>query len=122
MPRYLQVASEINLDWIEAFDQHYDVQKIQEFIDSSDAEDFSNDYVVACGEFGAVLGHVLQTLQPRLIWHYEWPYFESALADPISGNMIPVFHWAVKKMSGYGWDDGFAAKVQVCLQILDQQE
>jgi hypothetical protein len=122
MPQYLKVSGEVDLEWVDAFDQHFDEHHIQEFIDNSKPEEFSNDYIVSCGEFGAVLGQVMKSLQPRLIWRYDWPYFESALVDPISGNMIPVLHWAVKKMSGYGCSDGFSAKLQVCLQLLDQQE
>ena len=119
--RYLYLTGEPDLRWIETFDQYHDRDQIQQLIGRSNPKDFSNDYVVTCCEFGAVLGYVMVSLQPRLRWHYEWPYWESALFDPQSGNLVPPFHWAVKKMSEYGVDDGFAAKVEACLQILDQK-
>ncbi len=119
-PQYLQVSGEISLQWITVFDKYYRTNRIQAVIKRSDPSDYSNDYLVICCEFGAVLGHVLRTLQPRLIWSLDWPYWESALLDPKTGNLIPVFHWAIKKMSGYGWDDGFAEKVTACLQLLNE--
>jgi hypothetical protein len=115
-PRYLQVSGDVDLRWITTFDCYYDPERIEKVIERSDPADYSNDYLVLCCEFGTVLGHVMRCLQPRLIWCCEWPYWESALFDPQTGNLIPVFHWAVKKMSDYGWDDGFAEKVEVCLQ------
>jgi len=39
---------------------------------------------------------------------------------PDPQSLIPVFHWAVKKMSGYGWDDGFVQKIDACLKLLDK--
>jgi hypothetical protein len=41
--------------------------------------------------------------------------------DPGSGNLTPVFRWAMKKMSNYGWDDGFAQKIEACVQLLDKK-
>ncbi len=118
---YLYLSGEPDLRWIEIFDEFHDRTKIQQIISRSDPQDFSNDYVITCCEFGAVLGHVLISLQPRLQWHYEWPYWESGLFDPKNGHLIPPFHWAIKKMSEYGVDDGFAAKIESCLEILDSK-
>lgn len=118
---YLFLTGEPDLRWIETFDEYYDRDQIQKLISRSDPRDFSNDYVVTCCEFGAVLGYVMTSLQPLLQWQYEWPYWESALFDPRSGNVIPPFHWAVKKMSEYGVDDGFGAKVELCLELLEQK-
>ena len=120
-PNYLQVSGIPGLSWIDAFDSHYDADRIQEIIERSDPSDFSNDYLVTCCEFGAVLAHVMCCLQPRLVWRLDWPYWESALLDPQTGNLIPVFHWAIKKMSGYGWDDEFAEKIGACIQMLDDE-
>jgi hypothetical protein len=116
-PSYLRISGHVDLSWITAFDGYYDPDRIEEVIARSDPADFSNDYIVLCCEFGAVLGHVMRCLQPRLVWYCEWPYWESALLDPPTGSLMPVFHWVVKKMSGYGWDDGFAEKVEACLQL-----
>lgn len=117
-PTYLRVSGTIDSGWVDAFDRHYTRTKIRQTIERSDPADFGNDYLVICCEFGAVLGHVLQSLQPRLVWRLDFPYWDSCLLDPDTGYSIAAFHWAVKKMSEYGVDDGFAAKVQACLQEL----
>jgi hypothetical protein len=121
-PGYLPVRGDLDLNWIAAFDSYFTTDRIQEVVDRSEPSDFGNDYLVMCCEFGAGLGHVMRSLRPGLLWHLEWPYWESALLCPQSGNLIPVFHWAIKKMSAYGWDDGFAQKIQACLQLLDVHE
>ncbi len=99
-PEYLSVSGEVELPWIDAFDRYWDRTRIKDIIRSSDAKYFGNDYVIIVCEFGAVLGHVMRGLQPRLLWYWERPYWESSLVDPQSGFVIPVFHWAMKKMSG----------------------
>lgn len=119
-PRYLRVFGEIDEQWIEAFDEHYDRKRIAEVLKRSDPKDLSNDYLVLVCEFGAALGHVLCKKQPRLAWLYDWPYWESSLVDSRSGAVIPPFHWAVKKFSNYGVDDGFAAKIDMCLHVLGE--
>ena len=121
-PSYLPVFGEIDQQWIEAFDEHYDRKKIADVIKRSDPKDFSNDYLVLVCEFGAALGHVLRAKQPRLLWRYDWPYWESSLVDCRSGAVIPPFHWAVKKFSEYGVDDGFAAKIDMCLHVLEEKQ
>ena len=77
--------------------------------------------MVICCEFGAILAHVMISLQPRLEWYYEWPYSESAIFDPDNGYVVPPFHWAFKKMSEYGIDDGFALKIEACLKTLEEE-
>lgn len=118
-PRYLRVFGDLDEHWIEAFDEHYDRERIAAVIERSDPADYSNDYLVLVCEFGAALGHVLIAKQPRLAWLYDWPYWESSLVDPQSGALIPTFHWAVKKFSEYGVDDGFAPKIDMCLHVLE---
>lgn len=118
-PEYLGVSGDIDTGWVDAFDRHFDRRRIAQIIAESDAEEFSNHYVVLCCQFGVVLSYVLRTAKPEMVWSFDWPYWDSALLHPDSGTLIPVFHWAIKKMSEYGVDDGFAAKVNVCLQALD---
>lgn len=118
-PTYLSVVGAMDQTWIDAFDRHYDEENIAAVIARSDPEDFSNEYVILCCEFGGALGHVMRSLQPRLLWYLDWPYWESALLDSQSGTVVPVFHWAIKKMSGYGCDDGFVEKIHACLELLD---
>ena len=118
-PTYLQVFGDIDEHWIEAFDEHYDRKRVADVIKRSDPKDFSNDYLILVCEFGAALGFVLQAKEPRLVWIYDWPYWESSLVDTLTGAVIPPFHWAVKKFSEYGLDDGFAAKLDMCVHVLN---
>ncbi len=120
-PQYLGTTGDIDLDWIQAFDEHYDRERVADVIARSDPDDFGCDYVVLCCEFGAVLGYVIRAMQPQLGWYLDWPYWESMLLDPKSGTVIPVFHWAIKKMSDYGVEDGFVPKLQRCLEILEEE-
>jgi hypothetical protein len=120
-PTYLGVEGEITLEWIDAFDRFYDRRQIHDAIERSDPSNFSNDYLVLCCEFGAVLSQVLSRAQSRLIWRLDWPYWDSSLLDPKTGTALPVFHWAIKKMSEYGVDDGFVAKTKASLQFLDEE-
>lgn len=120
-PTYLPVENDMDLQWIDVFDRYYDRQRIHHVIKRSDPSDFSNDYVVLCCEFGAVLSDVLLRAQPHMFWRLDWPYWDSSLLDPKTGNAVSVFHWAIKKMSEYGVDDGFAAKTKAVLHLLDEE-
>lgn len=117
-PTYLEIREPIDISWVKAFDRYYDRKRVEKLLNRSAAEDLSNDYIVITCKFGAVLGHVLSTMVGRLQWLTGSPYWESALFDPESGCVIPVFHWAIKKMSSYGIDDGFAEKLEVCVQLM----
>jgi hypothetical protein len=119
-PGYLKVFGDIDEHWIEAFDAHYDRKRVAEVIKRSDPQDFSNDYLILVCEFGAALGHALRAKEPRLGWVYDWPYWESSLVDTSSGSVIPPFHWAVKKFSEYGLEDGFAEKLEMCVHALNE--
>jgi hypothetical protein len=55
------------------------------------------------------------------VWRLDWPYWDSCLFDPKTGTVIAVFHWAIKKLSEYGVDDGYAAKTKACLQFLEDE-
>jgi hypothetical protein len=118
----LGVTAPVSMAWVDAFDRHYDAKRVATVIRSSDRADFANEYLVLCCELGAVLGEVMLRRNRRLAWLLEWPYWESAVFDSKTGHVIPVFHWAIKKMSGYGVEDGLAAKLECCLGILDGRE
>jgi hypothetical protein len=119
-PTFLVVSGEIDQEWVAAFDRHYTRARIRETIERSDPRDYGNDYLVTCCEFGAVLGRVLMSLEPQLSWRLDWPYSDSTLLYPETGTAISVFHWAIKKLSEYGVDDGYEAKVKACLQFLTE--
>src|SRR5688500_13187921 len=61
-PRFLPVRRPMDLGWVESFDAHYDVARVDELLNRSDPADFSNDYLVTVCEFGAVLGSVMRGL------------------------------------------------------------
>jgi len=108
---------ELDLGWIAGFDQFHDRTVIAEILASADPAVRMNRYVTACLGFGAALGEVLIELMPGCVWLPSSPLWESALYDPQGGVRINVFDWAVKKMSEYGVDDGYAMKVKVCVGL-----
>jgi hypothetical protein len=120
-PRNLDVADTPSFAWVEAFDRRYDRATIQQVIDAADPSEIGNEYVRLCGQFGVVLSEVLRQERPTLVWLYGQPYWESALYDEATGYRVNVFHWAIKKMSEYGVDDGFAAKTRACVNVLRRQ-
>ena len=117
---FLSVSPPITLDWIDAFDRYYTREEIAKVIDRSHPSDYSNEYLVLCCEFGAVLGRCLIDLNPGLFWLPDYPYWETPVFDSKSGSLINVFSWAVKKMSEYGVDDGFKAKALKCLEVIEE--
>lgn len=121
-PTFLAVSSPIGTEWIHAFDQHFDSKRVSELIAISDPADFSNDFLVTVCQFGAVLGLAMQQTEPRLQWVAEWPYWESSLYDPATGYIIPPFHWAIKKFSEYGIDDGYTDKIGCLIEALNSQD
>lgn len=118
-PKYLPVREPIDVAWIDAFDVFYDKSRVKALLARSSPDEFGNDYLVTACEFGAVLGEVLRQQVPRLEWVAGNPYWESALFDPKTGSLIAVFHWAIKKLSSYGLDDGFVDKIEACKQSLE---
>lgn len=117
---YLDVQPPIDIEWVDAFDKHFTEERVIELLDRSNPKEYSNEYVVTCIEFGAVLGTVLRNLCSDLEWLPNWPYWESSIWDKRSGTEIPIFHWAIKKMSSYGVDDGFKPKVLWAVQLLEE--
>jgi hypothetical protein len=119
--RYLKGHSALSLEWVEDFDRYWTTKRIADLISKSDVNDSGNDYFILCCEFGAAMGEVIREQQPRLVWVADWPYWESALFDPKTGTIILPVHWAIKKMSSYGVDDGFADKIGMLLQMLEEE-
>jgi hypothetical protein len=120
-PTFLALSAPVDIEWIDAFDRFHNRRRVNALIKSSRPDDFSSDFLVRCCEFGAVLGHVLLATQPNLHWVYDWPYWESAVFDPETGQIVAVFHWAIKKFSSYGIDDGFMAKLLACSNMIERE-
>ena len=119
-PTYLAVDDVPSLAALDAFDAHWTRQRIAAVIASADASDFTNDYLVLCGELGAVLGEVMRQLLPPLEWLYSDPYWESSLWYAPTGGRIHPFHWAIKKMSSYGAEDGLREKVLAGIESIQR--
>lgn len=117
---YLTVKDDPSLEWVRAFDEHYTRERIDKVIQHADPAAPDNDYLALCIQFGLVLGESLRQELPRLQWLYDRPYWESAIVDLDTCSRINVFHWAVKKLSEYGVEDGFRAKVLACVNILTE--
>ncbi len=119
-PTYLEVTGDPSIDWIHAFDSYYNEKRIKALIKESDPKDFSNLYFVSCCEFGALIGHVFTQYRDGLEWLPDWPYWESGILDTNAGVRIHVFHWAIKKLSSYGVDDGYRAKFLATINLIDR--
>lgn len=119
-PGYLPITGEPTLDWIDAFDRFYTAKEIRSLIKDSNPKEFDNRYLVTCCEFGALIGHVFTTYRDDLEWLPDWPYWESGILDTKTGYRIHVFHWAIKKLSSYGVDDGYRAKLLATVALIDR--
>jgi hypothetical protein len=117
-PRYLPVAGEPTIHWLDAFDQYWTADKIGALIGESDEADFSNDFVVTGLELGAIIGHVMITSQPRLAWLPAWPYWDSGVWDARSGWTANTFHWAIKRLSSDDVGEGLSAKTARALEMM----
>ncbi|MDM4019542.1 hypothetical protein, partial [Roseiconus lacunae] len=107
----LELSSPVDFDWIQSIDDYYNVDRIAELIAESDPTKDGNSYFITCIELGTLIAKMLQSLVPDLEWMANSPYWESSLWHPASGHIIPPTHWAIKKFSDYGWDDGLVPKI-----------
>lgn len=113
-----QLQPPVDFDWIQAIDDYYDVERIAALIEESDPTEDGNPYFITCIELGVLIAKMLQALVPELEWLADSPYWESSLWHPETANIIPPTHWAIKKFSGYGWDDGLVGKIHCGAQML----
>ncbi len=121
-PDFLGVKDEVSLDWVEAFDQYFDKEKVAELLENSDPEEFSNELVVLSCELGAVIGNSMIQEDPELKWMADCPYWESAIYDIRTGFRVNVFHWAIKKFSSYEHKDGIKARILQCLEDIKNSQ
>jgi hypothetical protein len=117
-PAFLNVSGDIDIAWVDEFDKHFDAAAVHALMNRSEPSEFSNEFLVLACEFGATLGHTLLSLAEGTAWLFDWPYWESAVYDPASGYRINVFHWAIKKFSDYGIEDGYRAKLLKCVELV----
>jgi hypothetical protein len=118
-PSYLASCAVPSIEAVEAFDEYWDRKRVAQVIRDSDPADFTNDYLILCCELGAILGEGIRGLRPHTEWWFDHPYWDSAIWDARTGSRLNVFHWAIKKMSSYGVDDGLHGKLMAAIGILD---
>ena len=116
--KLLKISGKPSMAWLTSFDAYFGPKEVLGVVMNSSTEAFSNDYLVLCCELGSVIGTVMRGLEPRLTWLYDSPYWESALYDAKTGSRLNVFHWAIKRLSEHGAEDGVADKVRRYCEML----
>jgi len=121
LPPLLGVDGPPTVDWLAAWEGHATRERIQGWLRGSDPQRPDNPWFVLCCETGALIAEVLRRGSPRLQWLPDTPYFESDLFDLNAKIRIPVFHWAVRTLSG---DERhpLADKVRATLDTLGEPE
>lgn len=92
--------------WIDSLDAFWTHERIAEGQTAAHTGAFQR----ACLGFGALLGATLVRMS-RSEWLPRLPSWDSSVLHEPSGYEAYVFHWAMKKFSSHGVDDGFAAKL-----------
>ena len=115
----LELEPPVTMEWVREIDKYYDVDRIAELIDGSDASDENNAYFLRAIEVGAIIALVLRGLIQDLEWYPDPPYWEAGLWHAPTGRLIPPTHLAIKKLSSYGWDDGLVEKLSAIAGILN---
>jgi hypothetical protein len=113
-------TDELNLELLDAVDKCYNRKAIFDLINESDPNDYSNSYLVIVCEFGILLGNLFEQKEDYG-WLYSYPYYHSIIVHKKTGIGIPVFDWAVKKFSEYGVDDGFVAKFNHAIIVVNNE-
>lgn len=114
-------SENIDLELLDAVDKFFDRAKVTELIAISDPQDFTNSYLVTVCELGVLLGQLFRQRE-GFDWLYSHPYYHSIIVHEETGMGITVFDWAVKKLSGYGVDDGLVAKFNAAIDGINRQK
>jgi len=119
LPNLLGVSGTPTVDWLDALETYATPERVQDLIRASNPEKPDNRYLILCCETGAVIADILKSSWTPLQWIGDFPYFESCLFDLNTRLRIPVFHWAVKTLSG---DERkpLRDKVAATLEFLEQ--
>lgn len=105
---------------IEQIDQWYDEIHVNDLIDHSTCDATGvTDVFIRSVEIGALLGQWFIEQGQAFAWLPTIPYWESPFYHRKTGSIVPVLHWAVKKFTSYGIEDGLLAKCQACVQRLE---
>lgn len=96
----LERAGDPDFTWLDQLEAVATPERLQTWIKGSDPAKPDNTYLLVCCETGALIASVLRREYPALRWLPDFPYFESTLFDLNSLTLLPVFHWALKTLSG----------------------
>jgi hypothetical protein len=89
-------------------------------LNESNTDDYSNLYLVTVCEFEILLGNLFEQKE-GYGWLYSYPYFHSIIVHKDTGIGFTVFDWAVKKFSEYGVDDGYFAKFNAAIDVVNEE-
>ncbi len=121
LPALLGRDGEPDIAWLEALEAKAAPAQLRAWLQSSHPENPQNNYLLLTCELGALLAVLLQRNHPGLRWIEDLPYFESCLFDLNRRVRIPVFHWAVKALSGDA-ETGLREKTDAALKFLRDLE
>ncbi len=107
-----------SLETIDALDQFWSLQELEALARRAGTAEQGAEYFLVCAELGIVLGEALRGLVPACEWLYDWPYWESAILHPPTGDVVNVFHWAVNKLSATAMGDTLVLKLESCASEL----
>jgi hypothetical protein len=108
-----------DLSGLGLIDEFYNDQAIAGMIAESDPADFANTYFVSCIELGSIMANILMDLDQSFEWLAERPYWETSLWHPGGAAVIPPFHWAIRKMSGYDPEENLALKLKMTVAFIN---
>ncbi|MHC5019018.1 MAG: hypothetical protein ACYTGX_02675 [Planctomycetota bacterium] len=116
LAEFLQVeAAETSLESIDAVDRFWTPGEVTALAARTAADTGEQDeYLLTAIELGIVLGEALRGLVPACEWIHDWPYWESAIHHPPTGDVVNVFHWAVNKLSASGVNESLVLKLESC--------
>jgi hypothetical protein len=106
------------LKGLAAFDRGTPADSLAALIKNSDPLNPNNDYLIRCSLLGAVIGETIRQLVPNGQWVYDHPIWESGILAPDAGAVVPVFHWAVHRLSADGAHEETAAKVLTAVDMI----
>jgi hypothetical protein len=116
LAEFLQVeVAETSLESIDAVDRFWTPGEVTALAARTAADAGEQDeYLLTAVELGILLGEALRELVPACEWRVDWPYWESAVVHPPTGDVVNVFHWAVNKLSASGVNEPLVLKLEAC--------
>jgi hypothetical protein len=114
----LKVEGEPSRDWIDAFEERFTPQAVQELLQQSNPEEYQNAFLILCIETGCLIAEILQQEQPGIQWIHDHPYWDSYLFDLNSMTRMNVFHWAIKRLSSDAEKETLGKKIDSVLKFI----